>query len=99
VATAGRSVAAEEWLAEFDSGFARIAGRLGRVEPRRQARAYLFGLLSDVDTQTCWQLAEQAGGSGCCARRCGTATGCATTCAACRATILRHSQIAVTMDV
>jgi hypothetical protein len=61
VATAGRSVAAEEWLAEFDSGFARIAGRLGRVEPRRQARAYLFGLLSDVDTRTCWQLAEQAG--------------------------------------
>jgi SRSO17 transposase len=60
-AAAGHSVSAEEWLAEFDSGFARIAGRFGRVEPRRQARAYLLGLLSDVDTRTCWQLAEQAG--------------------------------------
>src|ERR671938_234452 len=50
-----------DWQAEFDSGFARIAGRFGRVEPRRQARAYLLGLLSDVDTRSCWQLAEQAG--------------------------------------
>jgi SRSO17 transposase len=58
---AGHSVAAEEWMAEFDSAFARIAGRFGRVEPRRQARAFLLGLLSDVDTRTCWQLAEQAG--------------------------------------
>ncbi|GAA5186052.1 hypothetical protein GCM10023322_31430 [Rugosimonospora acidiphila] len=48
-------------MAEFDGGFARIAGRFGRVEPRRRARAYLLGLLSDVDTRTCWQLAEQAG--------------------------------------
>jgi hypothetical protein len=60
-AAAGHSVAIEEWLAEFDSGFARIAGRFGRVEPRRRARAYLLGLLSNVDTRTCWQLAEQAG--------------------------------------
>jgi SRSO17 transposase len=60
-AAAGHSVAVEEWLAEFDTGFAAIAGRFGRVEPRRQARAFLFGLLSDVDTRSCWQLAEQAG--------------------------------------
>ena len=58
---AGDSVDAEGWLAEFDSAFARIAGRFGRVEPRRQARAFLLGLLSDVDTRSCWQLAEQAG--------------------------------------
>jgi SRSO17 transposase len=58
---AGDSVDAEGWLAEFDSAFARIAGRFGRVEPRRQARAFLLGLLSDVDTRTCWQLAEQSG--------------------------------------
>jgi DDE superfamily endonuclease len=58
---AGHSVAAEEWLAEFDCGFARIAGRFGRVEPRRRARAYLLGLLSDVNTRRCWQLAEHAG--------------------------------------
>lgn len=31
------------------------------MEPRRQARAFLLGLLSDVDTRSCWQVAEQAG--------------------------------------
>jgi SRSO17 transposase len=61
VAAAADSVDAEGWLAEFDSGFARVAGRFGRVEPRWQARAFLLGLLSDVDSRTCWQLAEQAG--------------------------------------
>jgi SRSO17 transposase len=58
---AGDSVDAEDWSAGFDSAFARIAGRFGRVEPRRQARAFLLSLLSDVDTRSCWQLAEQAG--------------------------------------
>jgi SRSO17 transposase len=61
VAAAGDSVAGEGWLEEFESGFAVIAGRFGRVEPRRQARAFLLGLLSDVDIRSCWQLAEQAG--------------------------------------
>ncbi len=60
-AVASDSVDAEEWLAEFDCAFARIAGRFGRVEPRRRARAFLLGLLSDVDSRSCWQLAEQAG--------------------------------------
>jgi SRSO17 transposase len=60
-AAAGHSVDAAAWLAEFDTGFAAIAGRFGRVEPRRQARSFLLGLLSDVDTRSCWQLAEQAG--------------------------------------
>jgi SRSO17 transposase len=60
-AVAENSVDAEEWLEEFDCAFARIAGRFGRVEPRRRARAFLLGLLSDVDTRSCWQLAEQAG--------------------------------------
>jgi SRSO17 transposase len=48
-------------MEQFDTGFARIAGRFGRVEPRRQARSYLLGLLADVETRSCWQLAEQAG--------------------------------------
>jgi SRSO17 transposase len=61
VAAAGDSVAAEDWVERFEAGFAYIAGRFGRVEPRRQARAFLLGLLSDVDTRSCWQLAEQAG--------------------------------------
>jgi hypothetical protein len=57
----GRSVDAEEWLAEFDSGFAAIVGRFARVEPHRRTRAFLLGPLSDVDNGTCWQLAEQVG--------------------------------------
>jgi SRSO17 transposase len=61
VAAAGDSVDAGGWLEVFDSAFARIAGRFGRVEPRRRARSFLLGLLSDVDTRSCWQLAEQAG--------------------------------------
>lgn len=60
-ATAGDSVDADAWLEEFDRAFARIAARFGRVEPRRRARAFLLGLLSDVDTRSCWQLAERAG--------------------------------------
>ncbi|HEU5006255.1 MAG TPA: transposase, partial [Jatrophihabitantaceae bacterium] len=59
--TACDSVAATDLLEAFEAGFAYIAGRFSRVEPRRQARAFLLGLLSDVDTRSCWQLAEQAG--------------------------------------
>jgi SRSO17 transposase len=61
VAAAGASVAVEDWVEAFEAGFGYIAGRFGRVEPRRQARAFLLGLLSDVDTRSCWQLAERAG--------------------------------------
>jgi SRSO17 transposase len=55
------SVDVDVWREQFDTAFARIAGRFGRVEPRLQARSFLLGLLSDVDTRSCWQLAEQAG--------------------------------------
>jgi SRSO17 transposase len=48
-------------MEHFDTGFAYIAGRFARVEPRRRARAYLLGLLADVETRSCWQLAEHAG--------------------------------------
>jgi SRSO17 transposase len=58
---AGDSVDADAWLEEFDRAFARIAGRFGRVEPRRRARTLLLALLSDVDTRSRWQLAEQTG--------------------------------------
>jgi SRSO17 transposase len=60
-AAAGLSVDAEGWVEEFDGAFARIAGRFSRVEPRKQARAFLLGVLSEVETRSCWQLAEQAG--------------------------------------
>jgi SRSO17 transposase len=58
-AAVGVDVAA--WVEEFAEGFARIAGRFSRREPRLQARSFLLGVLSDVDTRSCWQLAEQAG--------------------------------------
>lgn len=60
-AAAGDSVDARAWLEQFDTGFGYIAGRFARVEPRRQARAYVLGLVADVETRSCWQLAEHAG--------------------------------------
>lgn len=39
----------------------RIAGRFARVEPRRRARAFVLGLLSDLPRKNCWTLAEHAG--------------------------------------
>jgi SRSO17 transposase len=38
-----------------------LAGCFARVEPRRQARKYVIGLLSDLPRKSCWALAEQAG--------------------------------------
>lgn len=49
------------WVDGLDSLFAKVAGRFGRVEPRRQARAYLTGLLAPVERKNGWQLAEAAG--------------------------------------
>ena len=51
----------DEWVSGLDALFARVAGRFGRVEPRRQARAYLTGLLAPVERKNGWQLAEAAG--------------------------------------
>jgi SRSO17 transposase len=39
----------------------RIAGRFGRVEPRRRARAFVLGLLSGLPRKNCWSIAEYAG--------------------------------------
>lgn len=64
VVAAGDSVAAGWWRAEFDVLMGRIAGRFGRVEPRRTARAYVTGLLSGIERKNCWWLAEQAGLAG-----------------------------------
>jgi hypothetical protein len=38
------SVDVAGWQEQFDTAFARIAGRFGRVEPRLQARSFLLGL-------------------------------------------------------
>jgi SRSO17 transposase len=51
------------WVSGLDALFARVAGRFGRVEPRRQARAYVMGLLAPVERKNGWQLAEAAGDS------------------------------------
>jgi len=42
----------------------RVAGRFTRVEPRRRARAFVLGLLSDLPRKNCWTIAEHAGDSG-----------------------------------
>jgi SRSO17 transposase len=49
------------WVSGLDALFGRVAGRFGRVEPRRQARAYVTGLLAPVERKNGWQLAEAAG--------------------------------------
>ncbi len=73
------------WMESFGSAAARFAGWFKRVEPRRAARDWLLGLLSDVDTRSCWQLAEQAGhastqrSNGCWPRRRREPTPCVTT--------------------
>jgi hypothetical protein len=38
-----------------------LAGCFARVEPRRQARKYLTGLISELPRKNCWALAERAG--------------------------------------
>src|SRR5215472_15888031 len=38
-----------------------LAPCFARVEPRRQARKYVTGLMGDLPRKNCWTLAEQAG--------------------------------------
>jgi SRSO17 transposase len=45
----------------LDELMGRIAGRFGRVEPRRRARAFVLGLLADLPRKNCWSIAEHAG--------------------------------------
>ena len=42
----------------------RVAGRFGRVEPRRTVGAYDCGLLANIDWKYCWNLAEHSGYGG-----------------------------------
>ena len=49
------------WVAGLDDLFALVAGRFGRVEPRRRARAYVRGLLAPLASKNGWTLAEAAG--------------------------------------
>jgi SRSO17 transposase len=45
----------------FDELMGIVAGRFGRVEPRRRARAFVLGLLADLPRKNCWTIAEHAG--------------------------------------
>jgi len=49
------------WQAGLEELLGRVAGRFGRVEPRRRARAFVFGLLAELPHKNCWTLAEHAG--------------------------------------
>jgi SRSO17 transposase len=58
---AGHSVSPARWQAGLDELLGRVAGRFGRVEPRRRARALVLGLLADLPRKNCWTIAEHAG--------------------------------------
>src|SRR5215213_406112 len=58
---AGHSVTPGGWQARLDELLGRVAGRFGRVEPRRHARALVLGLLADLPRKNCWTIAEHAG--------------------------------------
>jgi SRSO17 transposase len=49
------------WQTGLEELLGRVAGRFGRVEPRRRAKALVYGLLSDLPRKNCWPLAEHAG--------------------------------------
>src|SRR5512132_1439136 len=58
---AGHSVSPARWQTGLDELLGRVAGRFGRVEPRRHARAFVLGLLADLPRKNCWTIAEHAG--------------------------------------
>jgi SRSO17 transposase len=47
--------------ANLDEVMGCLARCFARVEPRRQARKYVTGLISDLPRKNCWALAEQPG--------------------------------------
>jgi SRSO17 transposase len=49
------------WAGGLEGLFAQVAGRFGRTEPRRRARAYVRGLLAPLAGKNGWTLAEVAG--------------------------------------
>jgi SRSO17 transposase len=58
---AGHSLDPGRWLGLLDELMYCVAGRFGRVEPRRRAKAFALGLLSDLPRKNCWTIAELAG--------------------------------------
>src|SRR6266705_1762480 len=60
---AGHSVDVDPacWQELLDELLGRVAGRCGRVDLRRRARAFVRGLLADLPRKNCWTIAEHAG--------------------------------------
>jgi SRSO17 transposase len=58
---AGHSVDVDRWQREYDELMGRIAPRFGRVEPRRQVRLMVRGLVAELPRTNCWTVAENAG--------------------------------------
>jgi SRSO17 transposase len=58
---AAHSASPAQFWDVFDEVTGRIAGRFSRVEPRRNARDLLLGLLSPIERKNGWWLAEHAG--------------------------------------
>jgi len=60
---AGHSVDVDPawWQELLDELLGRVAGRFGRVDLRRRARAFVGGLLADLPRKNCWTIAEHAG--------------------------------------
>jgi SRSO17 transposase len=49
------------WQELLDELLGRVAGRFGRADLRRRARAFVRGLLSELPHKNCWTIAEHAG--------------------------------------
>jgi SRSO17 transposase len=49
------------WQAGLEELLGRVAGRFGRADLRRRARAFVRGLLADLPRKNCWTIAEHAG--------------------------------------
>src|SRR4051812_2421187 len=45
----------------LDELHGRLSGCFARVGPRRQARKYIVGLMSDLPRKNCWTISEHAG--------------------------------------
>jgi SRSO17 transposase len=58
---AGHSVNPDRWLAGIDDLLARVAGHVGRVEPRKRMRRFVFGMMAGLPRTNCWSIAEHAG--------------------------------------
>jgi SRSO17 transposase len=50
-----------QWQELFHELLGRVAGRFGRVDLRRRAKAFVGGLLADLPRKNCWTIAEHAG--------------------------------------